>query len=184
MKPHVNMCGFEGWLITFNHHVGFIPLNHPPFSMKIMQLVLLRCNKVISRAMLPNISPPSYSILISFNRVVRLRSCKLSLVTISQTYSLSHYPIPHFGYVLRVLVCVDLEICLHQGEYLFDQPNTNITLNSFPIWVLLSCSHVRFLMRQCQHKHMSVSWFFFLSVFFDRDTKDIIYCWSFSKFFH
>jgi hypothetical protein len=55
------------------------------------------------------------------------------LSLISQTYSLSRYLIPHFGYVLRVLVCVDLEICLHQGEYLFDQPNTNITLYSFPL---------------------------------------------------
>jgi hypothetical protein len=43
-------------------------------------------------------------------------------------------------------------------------------------------SHVRFLMRQCQHKHMPVSWFF-PSEFFDRDTKDIPYTVDFLQIF-
>jgi hypothetical protein len=55
----------------YNHLVEFNPLSYPPLSTKIMQLVLHRCNKVISRVMLRSISLLSYFTLTNSNKVVR-----------------------------------------------------------------------------------------------------------------
>jgi hypothetical protein len=101
--------------------VGFISLNHPPLPMKIMLLVLLRCNNVISREMLPNISPPSYSILINFKKsgeisVMQTKSCDnlADLFTKSLPYSTFQKCVKDIG--MR-----RLRNLLASGEYLFDR---------------------------------------------------------------